>query len=131
MRPSEALTAHRAELRQLVSHNNLARPRVFGSVLTGLDTEKATSICWLIPATRPRCLRWRAWSFKQKNCLVFGFPFSRPSFCRRNLVPYQPTRATFCAESYRQKSHKIIAGTIIVSAIRLAAAVAARPSLVR
>ena len=39
MRPSEALAAHRAELRQLVSNNNLARPRVFGSVLTGLDTE--------------------------------------------------------------------------------------------
>ncbi len=39
MRPSEALTNHRAELRQLVSRYGLSRPRVFGSVLTGTDTE--------------------------------------------------------------------------------------------
>lgn len=39
MRPSEALTAHRAELRQLVSRYNVARPRVYGSVLTGKDDE--------------------------------------------------------------------------------------------
>lgn len=39
MKPSEALTNHRAELRQLVGHYGLSRPRVFGSVLTGTDTE--------------------------------------------------------------------------------------------
>ena len=39
MRPSEALITHRAALRQLVSHYNLSRPRVFGSVLLGEDTE--------------------------------------------------------------------------------------------
>jgi predicted nucleotidyltransferase len=39
MKPSEALTNHRAELRQLVSRYGLSRPRVFGSVLTGTDTE--------------------------------------------------------------------------------------------
>ena len=39
MRPSEALAAHRAELRQLVSRHNLTHPRVFGSVLTGTDTD--------------------------------------------------------------------------------------------
>ena len=50
---------------------------------------------------------------------------------KRLLVPYQPTHATFCAESYLQKSHQIIAGTIIASVIRHAAAVAARPALVR
>jgi uncharacterized protein len=41
MRPSEALAAHRAELRQLVSRHNFARPRVFGSVLAGTDTEES------------------------------------------------------------------------------------------
>jgi predicted nucleotidyltransferase len=39
MRPSEALTNHRVELRQLVSRYGLSRPRVFGSVLTGTDTD--------------------------------------------------------------------------------------------
>jgi predicted nucleotidyltransferase len=39
MKPSEALTNHRAELRQLVSRYGLSQPRVFGSVLTGTDTE--------------------------------------------------------------------------------------------
>jgi hypothetical protein len=39
MKPSEALTAHREELRQLVSRYGLARPRVFGSVLSGTDTD--------------------------------------------------------------------------------------------
>ncbi len=41
MKPSEALAAHRAELRQLVSRHNVMRPRVFGSVLTGTDTEES------------------------------------------------------------------------------------------
>jgi len=39
MRPSEALAAHRDELRELVSQYDVLRPRVFGSVLTGTDTE--------------------------------------------------------------------------------------------
>ncbi len=39
MKPSEALSAHRGELRQLVSRYGLLRPRVFDSVLTGKDGE--------------------------------------------------------------------------------------------
>jgi len=39
MKPSVALSEHRDELRQLVSRYGLARPRVFGSVLTGTDTD--------------------------------------------------------------------------------------------
>ncbi len=41
MKPSEALATHRAELRQLVSRHNFMHPRVFGSVLTGTDTEES------------------------------------------------------------------------------------------
>jgi hypothetical protein len=41
MRPSEALAAHRDELRQLVSRHGLAHPRIFGSVLTGIDDEES------------------------------------------------------------------------------------------
>ncbi len=39
MRPSEALAAHRTELRRLVSSHDLTHPRIFGSVLAGTDTE--------------------------------------------------------------------------------------------
>jgi uncharacterized protein len=41
MKPSEALAAHRVELRHLVSRYNVLRPRVYGSVLTGTDTEES------------------------------------------------------------------------------------------
>lgn len=39
MKPSVALAAHRVELRQLANRYGVSRPRVFGSVLTGTDTE--------------------------------------------------------------------------------------------
>ena len=41
MKPSEALDAHRAELRELDARHGLARPRVYGSVLTGCDDEQS------------------------------------------------------------------------------------------
>ena len=41
MKPSDALDAHRAELRQLVSRHGLSRPRVFGSALTESDSEES------------------------------------------------------------------------------------------
>jgi uncharacterized protein len=39
MKPSEALVTHRTELRLLVSRYGLSHPRVFGSVVSGTDTE--------------------------------------------------------------------------------------------
>ena len=39
MKPSQALEAHRSELRQLAARYGFFRPRVFGSVLHGDDTE--------------------------------------------------------------------------------------------
>jgi predicted nucleotidyltransferase len=41
MKPSEALAAHRDELRQLVSRYNVMYPRVYGSVLTGKDDDES------------------------------------------------------------------------------------------
>ncbi len=41
MKPSEALAAHRDELRQLVSRYNVTHPRVYGSVLTGKEDEES------------------------------------------------------------------------------------------
>ncbi len=41
MKPSEALRAHGKELRQLVSRYNVARPRVYGSAVTGRNDEES------------------------------------------------------------------------------------------
>jgi uncharacterized protein len=41
MRPSDALTLHRAALRQLLNRYGFKQPRVFGSVLTRTDTEES------------------------------------------------------------------------------------------
>ncbi len=55
MKPSEALTVHRAELRQLVSRYNVASPRVYGSVLTGEDTDES-DLDLLVDATETTTL---------------------------------------------------------------------------
>lgn len=39
MKPSQALNAHRVELRQIAARHGVLRPRIFGSVLHGEDTE--------------------------------------------------------------------------------------------
>jgi len=38
MKPSEALAAHRIEIRDIVLSHRVTNPRVFGSVARGLDT---------------------------------------------------------------------------------------------
>ena len=55
MRPSEALAAHRAELRRLVSRYNVASPRVYGSVLTRTDTDES-DLDLLVDATETTTL---------------------------------------------------------------------------
>jgi len=39
MKPSDALKAHRANLREVVARHRVLRPRVFGSALHGNDTD--------------------------------------------------------------------------------------------
>ena len=41
MKPSEALEQHRADIRRIVHENRAAKARVFGSVLSGKDTEES------------------------------------------------------------------------------------------
>ena len=55
MRPSEALTIYRDELRQLVSRYNVTHPRVYGSVLTGKDDEES-DLDLLVDATEKTTL---------------------------------------------------------------------------
>lgn len=51
MKPSEALDAHRSELRELVTRHGLARARIFGSVLTGTDDEESDLDLLVDPTT--------------------------------------------------------------------------------
>ena len=55
MKPSEALDVHRVELRELVSRHGLARPRVYGSALTGKDDEDS-DLDLLVDATETTTL---------------------------------------------------------------------------
>jgi len=41
MRPSEALRTYRAQLREIVARHGAARPRVFGSAISGNDTDES------------------------------------------------------------------------------------------
>lgn len=50
MKPSQALQAHRAEIRRIVLMNRAHNPRVFGSVLRGDDTE-ASDLDLLVDTT--------------------------------------------------------------------------------
>ena len=55
MKPSEALEAHRVELRDLILRSGGAYPRVYGSVLSGADTEES-DLDLLVDATETTTL---------------------------------------------------------------------------
>jgi uncharacterized protein len=74
MKPSEALAAHRDELRQLVSRYDLSRPRIFGSVLTGTDDEESDLDLLVDPAETTSLLTLAA--FKREAETLLGVPVS-------------------------------------------------------
>ena len=74
MKPSEALAAHRVELRELASHHGLERPRVFGSVLTGTDDEDS-DLDLLVDPTETTSLFTLA-GFKRDAETLLGVPVS-------------------------------------------------------
>ena len=41
MKPSEAFRTHRTELREIVTRHGALRPRVFGSAISGHDTDES------------------------------------------------------------------------------------------
>ena len=55
MKPSEALAAHRSELRELVGRLGLSHPRIFGSVLSSTDTDES-DLDLLVDATETTTL---------------------------------------------------------------------------
>ena len=74
MKPSKALAEHRAELRQLASRYGLARPRVFGSVLTGTDTDQSDLDLLVDPAESTGLLTLAGFKIEAEKLL--GVPVS-------------------------------------------------------
>jgi predicted nucleotidyltransferase len=74
MKASEALAANRAELRQLASRHGLSRPRVFGSVLTGTDTEQSDLDLLVDPAQSTSLLTLAAFEIEAENCSGCAHP---------------------------------------------------------
>ena len=85
MKPSEALAAHRAELRELVSRHGLMRPRVFGSVLSGADTGES-DLDLLVDATETTTL-FKLASLEHAAQELLGVPVSvlAPGFLPTNF----------------------------------------------
>lgn len=69
MKPSDALDAHRAELRELVSRHGLLGARVFGSVLTGTDTEESDLDLLVEPAEKTGLMALAAFKIDTEKLL--------------------------------------------------------------
>jgi hypothetical protein len=67
MRPSEALAVHRVELRQLARRLGLSHPRVFGSFLTGTDTEQSDLDLLVDPAQSTSLLTLAAFEIEAEE----------------------------------------------------------------
>jgi predicted nucleotidyltransferase len=74
MRPSEALAVHSAQLRQLVIRYGLSRPRVFGSILCGTDTDESDLDLLVDPAESTSLLTLAAFKIEAEKLL--GVPVS-------------------------------------------------------
>jgi predicted nucleotidyltransferase len=69
MKPSDALNAHRAELRELVSRHGLLVARVFGSVLSGTDTDESDLDLLVEPAEKTGLMALAAFKIEAERLL--------------------------------------------------------------
>jgi uncharacterized protein len=74
MKPSDALAAHRGELRQLASRHGFANARIFGSVLTGTDNDESDLDLLVDPVGATSLLTMAAFKHDAENLL--GVPVS-------------------------------------------------------
>ena len=95
MKPSEALATHRTALRQLISRYSVARPRIYGSVLTGKDDENS-DLDLLVDATESTTLftladlEHEAQQLTGVRVSVLTPGFLSPKFRNRVLQQAQP-----------------------------------------
>lgn len=69
VKPSEALDAHRAELRELVTRHGLLGARVFGSVLSGTDTDESDLDLLVEPGERTGLMALAAFKIEAEKLL--------------------------------------------------------------
>lgn len=69
MRPSEALQTHRDRIREIALSHRVINPRVFGSVLTGEDTEDSDLDILVEPTAETTMLDIGAIRYKLKELL--------------------------------------------------------------
>jgi uncharacterized protein len=68
-KPSDALDAHRAELRKLASCHGLLGARVFGSVLSGEDTDESDLDLLVEPAEKTGLMALAAFKIEAEKLL--------------------------------------------------------------
>ena len=69
MKPSEALAAHREEIREIVLAHRAANARVFGSVVHGLDTDESDLDILVDPTADTTLFDLGAIRYKLRNLL--------------------------------------------------------------
>lgn len=69
MKPSEALAAHRTQIREIVSAHHASNARVFGSVAAGTDTETSDLDILIDPSPEMTLLDIGAIRYKLKQLL--------------------------------------------------------------
>jgi predicted nucleotidyltransferase len=101
MNPSEALLAHRAELRQLVSRYSLSHPRVFGSVLSGTDTADSNLDLLVDPADSTSLLTIAGLQIDAEKLLGATVSVLTPNGCRPSFVTRYCNRPSLYKEARR------------------------------
>jgi uncharacterized protein len=77
MKPSEALRAHRAELREIVTRHGALHPRVFGSAIHRSDTEESDLDLLVDPTPRTTLMTLAAIQPVSMSCLAMSVTRSR------------------------------------------------------
>jgi predicted nucleotidyltransferase len=95
MKPSQALEAHRDDIRRIVSENSAANARVFGSVLHRTDTEDSDLDLLVDPTTDTTLLNLARIQRQLQNLLGVSVDIKTPkalpaSFRNRVLAEAAP-----------------------------------------
>jgi len=85
MKPSEALATHRVELRQLVSRYNVIRPRIYGSVLSGTDTDESDLDLLVDPTDTTTLFTLTGLEHQAQELLGVRVSVLTPGFLSRNF----------------------------------------------
>ena len=95
MKPSQALQSHRDAIRRVVLSHSAVNPRVFGSVLTGLDTENSDLDILIDPTASTTLMDIAAIQLELENLLHISVDVLTPNTLPdkfRNIVLAQAVK---------------------------------------